>query len=301
MLPSHAAPLSRCPLGVFDSGVGGLTVLNALRRALPFENFIYLGDTARVPYGGKPLEMVRDFAAEIAALLLARGVKGLVIACNTASAAALPGLADSLPVPVWGVVEPGVTAALRVAAGGRVAVLGTEGTVRSGAYQSRLEAQGLMTWARACPLFVPIVEEGVSDGAIARLVAEHYLSDRPRLSAAILGCTHYPALKPILREVFGPEVALVDSAEETAAVVAGDLARLGLARLGLGRPAGAGTAGHGWVRHLVSGDLPSYLHTAGRLGAPAGAAERVRLGQGRGHEAEPTAAEHQADHRHARL
>lgn len=286
-------PSPTSPLGVFDSGVGGLSVLNALRRALPLESFVYLGDTARVPYGGKPLELVRDFAEEISLLLVTRGVKGVVIACNTASAAALPELAARLSVPVWGVVEPGVAAALEVAAGGRVAVLGTEATVRSGAYQRRLEARGLETWARACPLFVPIVEEGVSDTAIARLVAEHYLSDRPAVSAVILGCTHYPALKPILQAVLGPAVALVDSAEATAAVVAADLRRLGLAC-----PAGAGAA---TLTQLVSGDLPTYLHVAGRLGGPPGPVQRVRLGQERGYEAEPTSAAGPPDHAYPRL
>ena len=158
------------PLGVFDSGVGGLTVLAALKRLLPTEDFIYLGDTARVPYGSKPLGMVRAFASEISAELLGRGVKGIVVACNTASAASLPGLAAELPVPVWGVLEPGVRAALEAAPGGHVGVLGTVGTVGTGAYQTRLVAGGCRVWARACPLFVPIVEEGVSDTEIAAVI-----------------------------------------------------------------------------------------------------------------------------------
>ena len=260
------------PLGVFDSGVGGLTVLSALQKALPFENFIYLGDTARVPYGGKPLEMVRAFSLEISYELLRRGVKGIVVACNTAAAASLPGLASALPVPVWGVIEPGVEAARRVVAEGRVGVLGTVGTLRSGAYQRGLEAAGLEVWAKACPLFVPIVEEGVADGAIAKLVAEHYLGDRPALSAVILGCTHYPALKSVLREVLGPTVSLLDSAEETASVVARDLRTLSLARPATS--ASLGAVRHP-VHHLVSGDVPSYLHIAEILGGPAGTVERV--------------------------
>lgn len=267
------------PLGVFDSGVGGLTVLSALKRALPNEDYLYLGDTARVPYGGKPLDMVRGFAEEISLLLLSYGVKGIVIACNTASAASLPELTKLLPVPVWGVVEPGVEAAKTAAKGGRVGILGTQATIRSGAYQARLEALGLHTWARACPLFVPIVEEGVSDTAIARLVARHYLDERPDLEAVILACTHYPALKPILLELLGPEVALVDSAEATAGVVAHELALLSLKN-----PQGA----EGQVKHLVSGDLPSYVFTARRLGGPSGRVERVHLGKGN-HEARPSA------------
>lgn len=256
------------PLGVFDSGVGGLTVLSALRRALPGEDFIYVGDTARVPYGSKPLEMVRGFALEISGALLARGVKGIVIACNTASAASLPELAHAVGVPVWGVIEPGVQAALRVAPQGRVGVLGTVGTLRARAYQDRLGVAGLDVWARACPLFVPIVEEGISDSQIARLVAAHYLEARPSLDAVILGCTHYPALKATLREVLG-SVPLLDSAEETARVVARDLQALSLER---------STHREGTVHHLVSGDLPSYLHTARILGGPTGTVERISWG-----------------------
>lgn len=262
--------LTAAPLGVFDSGVGGLTVLKELVRALPDEDFVYVGDTARVPYGSKPLDMVQGFAREISAELVARGVKGIVIACNTASSACLPGLADELPVPVWGVIEPGVQAALRAARGGVVGVLGTEGTVRTRAYQDRLEAAGARTWARACPLFVPIVEEGVSDTRIADLVARHYLEDRPPLDAVILGCTHYPVLKGTLRAVLGDAVRLVDSAEETAATVARDLADAGL------RAAPRGRSGR--VRHLVSGDLPSYRHTARVLDGPEGPIERIVFG-----------------------
>ncbi len=266
--------LATAPLGVFDSGVGGLTVLSALQRALPDERFIYLGDTARLPYGPKPQAMVRGFAAEIAAELLDRGVKGIVIACNTASAAALPELAEQLPVPTWGVVEPGVSAALASvigAGGGRIGVLGTVGTIEARVYQDRLERLGAATWSRACPLFVPIVEEGVSDTAIARLVARHYLSDRPELAAVILGCTHYPLLKPVLGEVLGDGVKLIDSALAVAAVVKRDLQRLGLTRP-TSRPAAAvGPA----VRYLVSGDVATFMHNAAVLGGPAGSAEHI--------------------------
>lgn len=260
--PAHDAPL-----GVFDSGVGGLTVLSALKRRLPRESFVYLGDTARVPYGSKPLEMVRAFASQISLELLSRGVKGIVVACNTASAASLPDLASELPVPVWGVIEPGVEAALGAAPGGLVGVLGTVGTVSTGAYQRRLEAAGCRVWAKACPLFVPIVEEGVSDTVIAELVARHYLEDAPALDAVILGCTHYPALKPILGNVLGGAV-LVDSAEATAARVAADLGVLGLR---------AERRTPGTVAHLVTGDLPSYRHTAELLGGPEGSVTRVLL------------------------
>jgi glutamate racemase len=261
--------LASAPLGVFDSGVGGLTVLKSLVEKLPHENFIYLGDTARVPYGSKPLEMVRGFAKEISLELISRGVKGIVIACNTASSASLPALADELPVPVWGVVEPGVEAAKK-ASKGHVGVLATPGTVKTRAYQSRLEKAGLTVWAKACPLFVPIVEEGISDGQIAELVAEHYLSDRPDLDTVILGCTHYPALKHILHLVLGDEVTLVDSAEETANVVTKELAATQL--LNTNKKKGS-------IHHLVSGDVASYEHTAKMLGGPEGIIERIYLSE----------------------
>jgi len=260
--------LAHQPLGVFDSGVGGLTVLSALQRALPNESLLYLGDTARVPYGSKPLDMVRGFARQISHELLRRGVKGIVVACNTASAASLPQLADELPVPVWGVVEPGVEAALAATRSGRVGVLGTVGTIDARVYQDRLEAAGMSTWGKACPLFVPIVEEGISDSAIAALVAQHYLAARPDVDTVILGCTHYPALRATLQAALGEGVTLVDSAASTAAVVARDLRRSGLA-------APAGTEGA--IRHLVTGDVDAYLHTARVLGGPAGPAERVVL------------------------
>lgn len=258
------------PIGVFDSGVGGLTVLKALRQALPNESFIYLGDTARLPYGPKPASMVRGFSTEIAYALLKRNIKGLVVACNTASAAALPGLADQLPVPTWGVVDPGVSAALAAAPGARIGVLGTVGTINSRVYQDRLERAGATTWARPCPLFVPIVEDGLSDSAIARLVADHYLQGRPELDAVILGCTHYPALKRVLAEILGPTVKLVDSAESVSAVVRTDLARLQLL---------APARSTATVHYIVTGDIPSFIHANDMLGGPEGTLEHVNVAE----------------------
>lgn len=251
-------------------------MLNALMAALPDERFFYLGDTARVPYGSKPLEMVKGFATEITSELVGRGVKAIVIACNTASAASLPELASGVPVPVWGVIEPGVAAALASVADvgrpGRVAVLGTEATIRARAYQDRLEAAGVSTWSRACPLFVPIVEEGVSDSTIAKLVADHYLSDRPAIDAVILGCTHYPLLKPVLREVLGHAVVLIDSSEAVARAVSTDLRNQGLLR-----PAGPEPL-EDRLTYLVTGDVGAFMNTALRLGGPEAPAIRVDLG-----------------------
>lgn len=263
--------------------MGGLTVLNALMAALPDERFVYLGDTARLPYGSKPLEMVKGFATEITAELVGRGAKAIVIACNTASAASLPALADEVTVPLWGVIEPGVAAALASVqarsatsgAPGRVAVLGTEATIRARAYQDRLEAAGVSTWSRACPLFVPIVEEGVSDSTIARLVADHYLSDRPDVDAVILGCTHYPLLKPVLREVLGPAVVLIDSSEAVARTVSTELRNQRLLR-----PAGLEPLADR-LTYLVTGDVGTFMNTALRLGGPEAPALRLVLGDRR--------------------
>jgi glutamate racemase len=168
-------------IGVFDSGVGGLTVLQALRRRLPHHDFVYLGDTARVPYGRKPPEMVVEFAREIAGFLCGLGVERLVVACNTASAVALAKLEESCPVPVWGVIEPGVSAATRVTRTGSVGVIGTTATIGSGAYHRRLEARGLRVWAQACPMLVHVVEEGLADSAEAELLVRHYLAGRPEI------------------------------------------------------------------------------------------------------------------------
>jgi len=243
-------------IGVFDSGVGGLTVLQALRRKMPGRDFIYLGDTARVPYGRKPPEMVVEFAKEIADFLCGMGVEGLVVACNTASAVALPALAERCPVPAWGVIEPGVEAAARTTRTGSVGVIGTKGTIGSGAYQRRLEARGLRVWARACPMLVHVVEEGLVDSEEARLLVGQYLSGRPEMDALILGCTHYPLLRGALQEAVGPGVALVDSAEAVAEVVS--------------KSFGEACGGQGRVVHYVTGDPVAFAHTAKVIGGVEG-------------------------------
>src|SRR5664279_1311528 len=209
----------RRTLGIFDSGVGGLTVLQALRRRMPHHDFLYLGDTARVPYGRKPPEMVVEFAEGIAAFLCGLGVEGLVVACNTASAVALSELQERCPVPVWGVIDPGVAAATRATHSGSVGVIGTKATIGSRAYQRRLEAAGLRVWAQACPMLVHVVEEGLADSLEAELLVRHYLQGRPDIDTLILGCTHYPLLRRAIQRVAGEEVKLVDSAEATAAAV----------------------------------------------------------------------------------
>jgi len=219
----------RNPIGVFDSGVGGLTVLQALRERLPGEDFLYLGDTARLPYGSKSAVTVRRYALKASAHLVRNGIKLLVVACNTASSYALDEVVDASPVPVIGVVEPGVRAALATGSG-RIGVIGTEGTIRSGAYQRALERadNGLVVDAMACPLFVPLAEEGWGDHPVTDQVAEIYL--RPLLDLGIetliLGCTHYPLLRPSLERVAGEAVRLVDSATAVAAVVVDDHSRL---------------------------------------------------------------------------
>jgi glutamate racemase len=212
------------PVGVFDSGIGGLTVAQEVIRQLPHESVIYFGDTARVPYGPKSPDTVRRYSREIAAFLGEQGVKSIVIACNTATAHALGALRDELDMPVIGVVEPGARAAVAATRGGHIGVIGTVGTIKSGAYERAIRAiePDVMITARACPLFVPLVEEGWTEHEATRLIAREYLE--PMLDAEIdtlvLGCTHYPLLKPLLRDVLGPDVRLIDSAEETAAETA---------------------------------------------------------------------------------
>jgi glutamate racemase len=212
-------------IGVFDSGVGGLTVAAALRRRLPGESILYLGDTARLPYGSKSPDTVTRYTRRNIEFLTERGVKAVVVACNTASALALPHLDPH--VPTWGVIEPGARKAAAVSHG-RVGVIATEATVLSDAYPRALRAlrPDLVILSQACPLFVPLVEEGWLDDPITEQVAERYL--RPLLDAGIdtlvLGCTHYPLLKSVLRRAVGPDVMLVDSAEAVAEVVAAGLA-----------------------------------------------------------------------------
>lgn len=266
----HGAGL---PVGVFDSGLGGLTVAREILRQLPDESIIYFGDTARVPYGPKSPETVARYAVEITDWLMHQGVKAVVVACNTATAHALPLLAATLPVPVLGVVEPGARAAVR-AARGVVGVIGTAGTVASGAYEKAIAEVDphVQVLVRACPLFVPLVEEGWTDHPVTRAVAAEYLA--PLVDAGVgslvLGCTHYPLLAGVLAEVVGPDTVLVDSAERTAAALGERLDQLGLRA-----PSGV------VVRHrFVASDAPDQMLALGRrfLGARIDSVERVPLG-----------------------
>ena len=215
--------MSSRPIGVFDSGIGGLTVAHEILRQLPNESIVYFGDTARVPYGPKSPDTVCRYSREITAYLRDQDVKAIVVACNTATAHALPMLRDELSVPVVGVVEPGARAAVRASAGGHIGVIGTAGTIRSGAYERAIRAldPDARISAKACPLLVPLVEEGWTDHPVTRQIAEEYLEPliREGINALVLGCTHYPLLKTMLCRALGQNVALIDSAAETAAEV----------------------------------------------------------------------------------
>ena len=217
------------PIGIFDSGMGGLTVLRALESRLPNERFLYLGDTARLPYGTKSPDTVRRYATQASHALIARGVKLVVIACNTASTA-LPALSLTLaPVPTIGVIEPGAAAARNMAPEGPIAVIATEGTVKGGAYVEAIQAGGVIPVVQqACPLFVPLAEEGLVDGPIAEAVVHRYLDPLmatvPKPRCLLLGCTHYPVLSKLIFRVAGADTPLVDSAQTTAEAVGALLA-----------------------------------------------------------------------------
>jgi glutamate racemase len=213
------------PIGIFDSGLGGLTVFREIERALPGEDLIYVGDTARVPYGVKSAETVTRYSQEICDFLLRQKVKAIVVACNTASALALPQLKNIYSIPLLGVLEPGVQAALRVSRSASVGVIGTTGTIQSESYARALRHRQaeIKVESVACPLFVPLVEEGWIDHEVTRRVAQIYLQGMKRdsIDTLILGCTHYPLLKNILQETLGEGVSLVDSAWETAQSLVG--------------------------------------------------------------------------------
>ena len=225
------------PIGVFDSGVGGLTVVAALQRLLPRESILYLGDTARLPYGTKSPQTVLAYSRKNVDFLVGRGVKAVVVACNTASAVTIGALQP--PVPLWGVLQPGAARAA-AASRGKVGIIATESTIDSNAYGRELMRlrPDLEVVSQACPLFVPLVEEGWHDDPVAREVARRYLDPLRQhgVDTLVLGCTHYPLLRGVIAEVMGPAVTLVDSAAAIAEVVAADLLRHELARAGQSAP-----------------------------------------------------------------
>jgi glutamate racemase len=245
------------PIGVFDSGVGGLTVLRALVAALPSENFLYLGDTARLPYGTKSAETVARYSVRAAGALVERGIKALVVACNTASATALPSLRETFrSLPVIGVIEPGAQAACDASESGRIAVLATEGTVRGGAYQRAILAlrPGAHVTQVAAQIFVALAEEGWSEGAAVDAVAERYLAHLDaRVDTVVLGCTHFPLLAGAISRQLGPTRRVVDSAATTARATAAELEARNLAT----------RATHGGTVRLMATDSPERFARVG--------------------------------------
>ncbi len=247
--------LSR-PIGIFDSGLGGLTVFKAIRRLLPGEDLIYFGDTAHVPYGSKSTRTVTGFSLDIAGYLASRNIKLLVVACNTASSLALRAIEKKLDVPVIGVIEPGAHAAARATRSGRIGVIGTQATVSSRAYTNALKSirWPIKVFEFACPLFVPLAEEGWWSKKVTAMTAKEYLKDfnRTRSDTLILGCTHYPLLKPVIKRIVGPKVKLVDSAESTAAWVYEKLKN-------------GPRTGRGGVKFIASDDPSRFKRLAKRL------------------------------------
>jgi len=261
------------PIGIFDSGVGGLTVARQLHRLLPSEDLIYLGDTARVPYGTKSPSTVVRFACEDTQFLAQQNVKAVVVACNTCSAWALPMLERKFKVPIFGVILPGVLAALEQTRNRRIGVIGTSATVRSNAYTNSLLARcdEAKVFARACPLLVPLVEEGWINHGVTRTVLSEYLQPllRQQIDTLILGCTHYPLLKRAIRQVAGAKVALVDSAEACAQYVRERLTHQSL----LSRRKRAGT-----IQPFVTDETDRFTDAAQRfLGAATEPAWKVEL------------------------
>lgn len=262
------------PIGVFDSGIGGLTVVRELMRQLPNESIIYFGDTARVPYGPKSPDTVLRYSREITAFLKNEGVKAVVVACNTATAHALPALRAENDLPITGVIEPGSRAAARATRSGKVGVIGTQGTIHSRAYERAITAAspGADITALACPLFVPLVEEGWLDTEATRLIAREYLQPMTtaHVDTLVLGCTHYPLLKRVIGGVVGEDVTLIDSAEETAAETAATLEAAGLSHEGIAR-----------ARYrFIASDAPEQFLRVGQrfLGASIDRVETITLG-----------------------
>ncbi|GAC1487955.1 MAG: glutamate racemase [Gemmatimonadaceae bacterium] len=262
------------PIGVFDSGMGGLTVVREMISQLPNESIIYFGDTARVPYGPKSPDTVLRYSREITSFLRGEGVKVLVVACNTATAHALPALREEFDIPVLGVIEPGARAAVSVTRTKRVGVIGTAGTIKSRAYEKEITKllPDVELTARACALFVPLVEEGWVDSEPARAIARNYLA--PLVSAQVdtlvLGCTHYPLMKAVIGNVVGRDVRLIDSAHETARETGAVLRANGLEN----------NSPNGARYRFIASDAPDTFLSLGQLflGSPIDRVETRTLG-----------------------
>lgn len=263
------------PIGIFDSGVGGLTVFKALSRRLPNESLIYLGDTARIPYGTRSIETVQRYAAEDAAFIQSKNVKLIVIACNTASALAADQLEQDCPVPVIGVIKPGAERAAAASRNGKIGIIATEATVSSGAYELRIREHrpDLDVTAAACPLFVPLAEEGWIDHPATRQIAEEYLSGlrQRRVDTLVLGCTHYPILRPVIEQVMGDSVQYIDSGEAVSEDVASLLEDRDLQC--------DGSLGERFEEFYVTDSPARFRKVAERfLGRPVGSVSTISLG-----------------------
>lgn len=249
------------PLGFFDSGLGGLTVVREFVKLAPREDIIYLGDTARLPYGTKSAEAVMRFSLENLDFLVEKGVKMVTIACSTSASVAMEMIRKRSPVPAVGVVEAGISAAVfSEKSFARIGVIGTTASVNKGEYQRLIKGRqpDARIIARACPLFVPLVEEGMVAGPIPEAIVEHYLGDMRGVDALVLGCTHYPVLKPLLSEYLGPETVLVDPSEEAAVVLKKTLEENSMAR----------TRGQGRVRVFLTDFPPGYETLVSRFLGP---------------------------------
>jgi glutamate racemase len=262
------------PIGMFDSGVGGLTVLKEVMTQLPHESTIYFGDTARVPYGSKSRDVIERFSLEIGQFLMQEKVKMIVVACNTASAFALSALSSRFDIPILGVITPGAKAALEATRTHRVGIIGTEGTIESQAYTEAIRALNskIEVFGQACPLIVPLVEEGWLEKPVAKEIVKEYLVPllENRIDSLVLGCTHYPLLKNLLADVAGPKIKLIDSAQETARAVVRQLEKDQMQA-----PSSAAV-----IRQFYVSDAPEKFERIGRrfLGREIPGVKRVDIG-----------------------
>lgn len=267
-------PKSNAPIGIFDSGVGGLTVFRAIEQRLPNESLIYLGDTARIPYGVRSPATIERYSVECASFVQARGVKAIVIACNTASALAANYLRSKFDLPITGVIRPGSRRAVEKTRNGHIGVIATEATVGSGAYERAMLAinGALRITSRACPLFVPLAEEGWLNHPVTRQVAEEYLAElrSSRVDTLVLGCTHYPILRPVIEDTMGDHISFVDSGEAVADQIASMLEERDLLRK---------ADGPGIEEFYVTDSADRFRRVAELfLGRPLESVETVKLG-----------------------